>query len=803
MKKLLALLLAAVMVVGLTACGGNTPQTTPAPATTTTAAKPAETTTQAPAPAETTTQAPAPAETTTQAPAPAETTTQAPAPETTEAPKPETPEIPDPIENPEFEVLKAASLEWDKDYTSLYEHCGKEVMIADVIEDPETGFAYIEVDGELHELGLDFLTMAMVYNIDPEGSEYETSDDVYAAWWRMYITRWNYLLPEVPLYTNEYYDVYRAQIKGVEDHPTNPYWNVARALVDWNSEKADKDIIIGNSTELSGQLRWPTFGKSSAGASDNDVNALISGYATVTNTKEGGYVWNDIVVKDHDEVVNDDGSKTFTITIKEGLTFSDGSPITAENYVVMSLMQLTPVQSNASGRELEGKTILGGPDYHKYTGPGSAEGSKTLAGMRLLDEYTFAVTVPAAYIPYFYDVTYASFSPQPVEMWLGEGVEIMDDGEGCYLSDSFYDKDGDNYKQAANIKFYATDTSKDNWTKYPFSGPYVVDSYDLTDNTAVLKINPEFKGIYDGGKPSIEKVIYRRVVSSTQLEELKNGGIDVIAGITGGKETDEALAHVRSNPNDFVYTHYSRAGYGKLGMRCDYGPVMFHEVRQAIAYCMNRAQFAKDFTGGYGGVVDGPYYSGSWMYEAATEQGMMLDSYATSSDSAIEVLEDNGWIYDKDGNEYTSGVRYKKIPAELAEADERIINYKSMDSAYTTTKVGEDYYMPLVINWFGTLDNEFTDLLQTGFRENANIEASGIKVYNQLGEFNPMRDELAQRPIYGYYSGSPMYCAFNFATSFATAVYDYSFNMTINPDEFDSYSSYFIKDYADIYWLND
>ena len=46
-----------------------------------------------------------------------------------------------------------------------------------------------------------------------------------------------------------------------------------------------------------------------------------------------------------------------------------------------------------------------------------------------------------------------------------------------------------------------------------------------------------------------------------------------------------------------------------------------------------------------------------------------------------------------------------------------------------------------------------------------------------------------------------MYCAFNFATGYNSAAYDYAFNMTINPNQYDDYSSYYIKDWADIFWL--
>jgi hypothetical protein len=64
-----------------------------------------------------------------------------------------------------------------------------------------------------------------------------------------------------------------------------------------------------------------------------------------------------------------------------------------------------------------------------------------------------------------------------------------------------------------------------------------------------------------------------------------------------------------------------------------------------------------------------------------------------------------------------------------------------------------------------------------------------------------MLDELYQMAVYGFYSGSPMYCAFNFATGFNSAAYDYAFNMTIDPSMYDDYSAYYIKDFADICWL--
>lgn len=693
----------------------------------------------------------------------------------------------------EAETKSINGKEYGVDYTSLYSQFGKETTIADVTEDEETGLCYIEKDGVEYELGLDFLSMAMVYNTQVVDG-WDTEDDVYATWWRYYMQRWNYLMPEIPLYANEYYDLYNAQIKGTDEHPTNPYWSPASALIDWTSEKEDNSIIMGNTTDLSGKFRYANFGGSNPGAADLDVQNLSTGLETVSTTKEGGYEWNPTVVKSHEETMNEDGTRTYTVTIYDDLKLSDGTPVTVKNYVVFPMVFSSPVAVAAAGKDHQsGMTLEGFKTFNTYDGT-EGSGTKELAGLRMIDDYTYSITVAADYANYFYAISYAGLSAYDVSLWIGD-ADVKDDGNGVYFTDDFYAKEGDKYVMADHIVTASQNTD----TTYPYSGPYVVKSYDSADKSAVLELNPNFKGNYEGVKPTIAKVVYKKIVSSTQLEDLKAGTLDVIAGITGGDETNEALALADGSDGKYVYTHYSRAGYGKLGFRADYGPAQFTEVRQAIAYCMDRAKFAKDFTGGYGGVVDGPYYSGSWMYKAAVDQGMILNAYATSVDSAIEVLTEGGWVYDAEGNDYVEGVRYKKIPGAVA--TENDINYKSKDGAYVTTKVGDDYYMPLVLNWYGTSDNPFTDQLMTGFASNDNVIAAGFNVQYTIGDFAPMLDELYQAAVYGYYSGSPMYSVFNFATGFTSAAYDYSYQMTIDPAMYDDYSAYYIKDQADVYWL--
>ena len=665
-------------------------------------------------------------------------------------------------------------------------------------EDPTTGLAYVEYEGKTYELGMDFLSMAMVYKTAvPENSQYETEDDVYAAWWKYYMTRWNYLLPEIPLYSNEYYDVYNAKIKGVDEHPTNPYWGPAKALIDWTSEKADNDIIIGNTTDLSGKFRYSPFGGSNPGAADLDVDNLINGLETVATTKEGGFEVNKTVVKQLDKVENEDGTLTYTITLNDGLLFSDGTPVTAKNYLYFPMVFSTLVASEAEGKDRQaGLTMVGFEEFNAYDGTNEGDGvSKTFAGLRLLADNQFSVTVKPEYANYYYAISYAGFSPFVKELWCGD-YDIADDGEGCYFTDGFYNKTGDSFDMAAHIVASSNNTD----TTYACSGPYVVESYDEGDKSAILTLNPNFPGNYEGAKPSIAKVIYKKSVSATQLDDLKSGGVDVLMGITGGAETDEAVAACDNSNGAFVYTHYSRAGYGKLQFRNDYGPAQFTAVRQAITYCLDRASFAKTFTGGYGGVVDGAYYAGSWMYKEAAANGMLLNAYDTSADTAIAVLEADGWIYDANGEPYVEGVRYKKIPAEYADENDK--TYKSIDGAYVTTKVGDDYYMPLVLNWYGTTDNPFSDLLVTDFEQGANIAAAGIVIQKTTGDFNPMLDEFYQQAVYGFYSGTPMYSCFNYATGFTSAAYDYSYNWSIDPSFYENNSVAYLMDEADIYWLS-
>ena len=674
-----------------------------------------------------------------------------------------------------------------ENYDSLYAAIGKNVTV-DMVEEDENGLAFVTYEGKKYELGMDFLSMAMVYNTLPRGA-FTTATDAYNEWWRLYMQRWNYLVPEAPLYSNQYYDVYNAKISALK---TSPYWQVADAIVSASVVKGDNSVILGSSTELSGAFRNASFGKSTPGAADLDIQNLTSGYATVVTGENGGYQWADErVLSAHTQRENEDGTRTFTLQIVGDLTFSDGTPIRAENYLIPLLVGSSKVMREAGGGEAAGQTLVGYEAFNAYTGEGEPV---PFSGVRLLDEYTFSVTVKEEYADYYYAMAYGAFSPVSTALYGGR-YALKDDGQGAYMEKGFYDKVDKNgikaYQMADTI---AKNLANLDEKAFPYAGPYIVENYDAATRVATLKRNPRYKGDHRG-KPTIERISYVKIIPETQLDQLKKGRVDVLAGITGGDQTRAALAIV-DNVN-FKETHYDRAGYGKLAFRCDFGPTQFKEVRRAVMHTIDRNEFAQTFTGGYGSVVHAPYHAGSDAYLAVKDK-LKLNKYDYSVEKAKAELEKGGWIYDGKGEKYDEtkgGVRYKKLSGY--EKTYNNLTFASIDNRYKTVKIDGEYYMPLVINWMGTQPNPVTDQLITAWQNNPNAGAKiGAYLTYTSGDMNTaLYGEYSQMPAYGFTKAR--YGAVNFATGFTGAAYDQSFSWTIDPDKYDNYSTNYLMDEAD------
>ena len=589
-------------------------------------------------------------------------------------------------------------------------------------------------------------------------------------------------------------------------------------------------IILGNSTELTGDFRFPGYGGASAGAADRDIASLTTGYAVMETDPSGEYVWNKTAVKSHTEEVIDrpDGSQNYRITVElnENLTFSDGTPVTADHYLAYLLAFSTPVARSAGSTGMAGQAFVGYADFFNYAGDGvrvdeNRPASREFSGLRRLSDHSFSLEVDGAagYYPYFYADTYAAVTPYDLRLVLGDGVTVCDDGNGCYLDGNWYEPAAGSTAQSLMFaKTAHMQKARYDTETYPYTGPYTVVSWDEGTREAVLRRNDAFLGNFEGQKPTIKTVVYTRIAAETQFDQLTSGAVDILSGITGGDETKAALQLVGKG---FAENHYLRAGYGKIQFDCDFGPTLFPEVRQAAATLLDRATFATTFTGGYGKVVNGPYSEDSWMYLAVGDElEHTLNRYDYSLSAAKTLLEEGGWVYNSRGEAFAEGqngadrVRYKKVTREELEqltTEEGVlatIGYRSVNNTdnivYRTMEIDGAYYIPLVLNWFSTENNAVSDLLATMLMSGAGTAASGMVIRRSAGDFNALLGELHRDPSYGY-SGTVTYGMYNLATGFTSPVYDYSFQWSHDPaysgfsaaklyDPYDRVFSYFSPD---------
>lgn len=491
-------------------------------------------------------------------------------------------------------------------------------------------------------------------------------------------------------------------------------------------------LIIGTTTEMSGDFSgvWQN------NASDADVRRLVQGYGTVDQTDEGEYVIDDSIVEKYDTKENEDKSKTYTFTIKQGLKFADGKEITAKNYVAATMLW----SSKLIGPDLcKGKNTAG-IDLVGYDAFSKGE-TKEFAGLHLIDDYTFSATINPNNTPYFYELNSVASSPEDLEFWLGKDVDIKDDGDGCYFVEDINTEEFKNAVKAARDK-----------KTLPSSGPYMLEKYDEAQQLATMVINPNFQGDRVGRKPLISKVILKKITQATQIDDLKTGGVDIIKNIGDGKTINAGMDLTEGE--GFAYTDYPRAGYGKIAFSCDVGPTQFPEVRQALAYLLDRNDFAKQFTGGYGSVVNGPYGTAQWFYqETKKELEEKLNSYPYDPAKAVELLEKAGFTLNESG-------------AEFKEGDG--IRYKKMD---------DGKLMPLEIKWASTENNEVSDLLVVKLAENPDLVKAGIKIQRDAMSFDELLNWLYRDASQDAKYGVPTYNMFNLASGFTPwydRKYDYS-----------------------------
>lgn len=518
-------------------------------------------------------------------------------------------------------------------------------------------------------------------------------------------------------------------------------------------------LIYGTGTQMAGELG--TYSWFNNNATDFIICRMVhggtsNGYSTMAANQAGEWVVNPTVVDGDIEIVkNEDGTHTVTTTIQKDLTWNNGEPITAADYVAGALLELSPQAKEAKSWNYS-DSLVGAIEYQ------NGETNK-ISSLHLIDEYTFSFDITADYANYFYINSMAGMGPLYMKKF-SEDLVVKDDGDGAYLEGSF---------TADDVVRVSNDYD------HPVTcGPYILASADLTAYSATLEINPYYKGNFEGVKPSIEQIVITYVTPTTQFDSLKTGAIDAINELGDADGINDGLDLVEQG--GYSYATYDRNGYGYVGFVCDGGPTQFVEVRHAIAYLLDRNEFCNKYTGGFGIVTDGPYGTGMWQYAESEEFfASNLNSYTYNPDKAIEELEAGGWTLNEDGTPYSgTGLRWKEVTPEQAG-----------DYEYNVTLADGRILMPLEIKWFTTGDNPVSELLATMLMEGPQTANAGIVINQTVMTFPELQNwtgrKVSEDPKYGSYS-----CGmFNMATGF-TSIYDQQYYYGAEPgNAYDDYDS--------------
>ncbi len=530
-------------------------------------------------------------------------------------------------------------------------------------------------------------------------------------------------------------------------------------------------LIYGATTEISGDFAPDAWWTNNA--TDKMLRDFTTDYGTVVTDQGGALVINETTCEDIEGEMNEDGTKTYTVKIKDGLVFNNGEPITIKDFVWPNAFSCSAVSSEVGAKLTGYMTIVGGQEYYDGT-------ASTISGLRILDDKTIQVSIVADKVPFFFDLSFAGFSPFSMKYWLGEGVDIADDGEGVYFTGLT--------KEAIEepLNYARFNAGEDRVT----AGPYNLVEFDQASKQATLVKNEYYQGNFEGQIPSIEKIIITKAEDATWADALKTGAFNFYDTITDGSQVNTAMDLIEDDENaeklgyGFDYVQFDRPGYGKLMFHSDFGPTQFINVRHAIAHLLDRNEFANTFCNGWGGVVNGPYGTAMWMYQDDEEWlDENLDNYAYNPEKAIELLIEDGWVYDAEGNDYVEGIRYKKVTPE--EAGTYVHNVTLADGTIL---------MPLIIEWASSEGNSVSDLLSVMLANGEQTAAAGVKINQNVMSFAELLNYMYRDATQGDKYGVPTYCMYNLATNF-TSQYDQSYNFTLDPDLVaDGYNSDFIFD---------
>lgn len=534
-------------------------------------------------------------------------------------------------------------------------------------------------------------------------------------------------------------------------------------------KKADGQVVIGTSTEASGDWAYSAFTRN-PNATDNEVVKLTDDMNTIDTDQHGDYVINKTVVKSYERIEEENGNVTFKFVINDGLKFNNGEAVTAENFVAWTMFLVSPAGKEMGVVSATYNMLPGGLAYRNGE-------TNVLSAVRLYDEKTFSITIAKTgedgetnYLPYYYDLGYGAMRAVNLTYWFGEGWSVKDDGEGVY----FVNADGKEFTAATvgdtvTAGRFATDNRVT-------AGPYNLVSYDQSSGEIVLEVNENYNGNFEGQKPGIQKLVIVKTSDDTVMDMISTGQIQIYSGIADGAQVNAVLDLIEAGTIDSSPSQYDRAGYGYFGFACDLGPAQFTEFRQAVAYLLNRVEFAQTFCQGWGSVVHGPYCT-AFSMTSKTDIDKKVNHYDYNPEKAVELLKQAGFVYNADGSDYVDGsgeVRYAKVTEEQARY------YESFNKVLADGTI----LMPATLNWASSEGNSVSALLTTMLASSDATKAAGVSIVKTEMTFPSLLSYMYRQEMNGAVGdfSVPTYNMFNLATGYNGGVYDESYNWTTDPE---------------------
>ncbi|TDE01185.1 ABC transporter substrate-binding protein [Jiangella asiatica] len=277
--------------------------------------------------------------------------------------------------------------------------------------------------------------------------------------------------------------------------------------------------------------------------------------------------------------ISDDG-KTFTFTLREGLEWSDGEPLTSRDI----LFTFNLVANPAAGASVA-------PNFAAVEGVDAlASGSSEVAsGFSAPDDRTFVVTASEPSMGLLSLIGTTLIIPEHV---LGDipVEQVADDG------------------------YFSSPTVS--------SGPYEYVSYE-TDQYVELTANPHY---YED--VSVDTLYLRTLTQDVATAQLGSGEIDLV------QISSTDLASVERMENVAV-TSAEDPGFTRLAVNVEQPRFQDPRVRQAMLYAIDRQGIVDTVLGGHGTVVNSPFKG-----EAVADD---LNPYPYDPDLARQLLQEAGW----------------------------------------------------------------------------------------------------------------------------------------------------------------